>query len=169
MKCGSCSVEIKPEFSHARKVNVCPSCGNQIMAPERVELFNTLKELVSAAYADLDLTGPVCLDFGELEVKPMPKHEPQAQKQTKQAEEALDPDSDESYKRNQMANAKDELKRLREEAYTEAMASQWGMDVGEEMVSSGTNPGQVLIDQKQQIARDRIVNGSGGKNSFRRS
>jgi hypothetical protein len=167
MKCGSCSVEIKPEFSFARKTNQCPSCGEQIMAPECVELFNTLRGLVSAQYPDLDLSGPVCLDFAECEVRMMPKVVAVQSKPITTAPEA--DESDDAYKKRQMANAKEELKRLREEAFTEATANQWGMDVGEELVSSGSNPGQMLIDQKQAAARDKIVNGAGGKGSVRRS
>jgi DNA-directed RNA polymerase subunit RPC12/RpoP len=157
MKCGSCSVEIKPEFTYARKVNVCPSCGNQIMPPERVELFNKLKELVSAAYSDLDLTGPVCLDFTEFEVRIMPVKTKQTKTDSdvEVSEDEVETRSISSGKSG--SSAPRSLHDLRKEAYEDALREQFGMldDNG------NANPVQLLIEDKQEQARENMLSGSG--------
>jgi DNA-directed RNA polymerase subunit RPC12/RpoP len=152
MKCGSCSVEIKPEFTYARKSNICPSCGNQIMPPERVELFNKLKELVGPAFATLDLSGPVCLDFGELDIYPMP-----AKVKVKQSAVEVDEDDDgetRSISSNRVSSGgQKSLQDLRKEAYDDAIRDQWGLNE--------PDAGQLLIESKQEQARENMLTGAG--------
>jgi hypothetical protein len=44
MKCDSCQAEINPQWAHAIEINVCPFCGQNIMAEHLKNLLSALRE-----------------------------------------------------------------------------------------------------------------------------
>lgn len=86
----------------------------------------------------------------------------------KQSADEADKAFDEEFKKNQMKDAKEKLKQMRDQLYEEALKDQWGLG-GEEqglLIPDGNS----MIDTVQQMKRDQSHQNvlSGGRGSFRR-
>lgn len=83
-------------------------------------------------------------------------------------EEVVDPDvmADEEYKQRQMADAKETLKKLREEALSEATAEHWGLGEANGLV----NPAALSVEEKLQYEKEQRAQNiaSGSRGAFRR-
>lgn len=49
MKCNACQETISPKFAHSIKLNICPFCGGEIMAPELQRILSGLQVLMVEA------------------------------------------------------------------------------------------------------------------------
>jgi len=179
MQCDNCGVNINAEFQFAISSNNCPGCGKNIMKAEKLINFLNLKTLISNNFIDIDSERLVNLIIANFELKQLFKEERiekinkdvEVKKQgdqieVKEAESMEDlKKSDELHKLRQMADAKETLKKLRDEAYEGALRGAWGME------DETTNDPAVVVDMANKIERaqsqENILTGS--KGAFTRS
>lgn len=193
MKCGNCNISIANKFSFAIKNNQCPACGRHIMEPEKLASYNRLQELIKNNFSGIDVEKLANLVVANFELKQLFKEsnvnedvvevEDESPNEVEVVEveeekELTDEEYDAAHKSKQIEEAK-KLKRMKEEAYKDALRAQYGMgDIEEEgdVAGSGSifgedvNPVE-LADrmkqaQKQNDSQRAMSSGSGG---FRRS
>lgn len=161
MKCGSCGIEISKEFKVAIQKNMCPACGKSILASGNLAAFVPLCELISTLYTVspnqvqegkeeqdyVESLATLIISTFDVRIKGVKNDVPAPTQETQE------PESDEQYKQKQMANAKDRLKQIRDEAYENALKDQWGM--GNESVP------ELVVKQKKEQAYNNMINGTG--------
>jgi len=184
MKCNNCKVAIEKTFSFAIKNNQCPACGRHIMAPEKLAAYISLQELIKTNFSNVDAEKVANLVVANFELKQLFKEssvdEPtQSATETETVEvsedEMSDEEYDEVYKAKQIEDARTKLRRMKEEAYEDALRNQYGMgdiedeDVpGSEGFFEGENMKPIEIAdrmkqaQKQVTSKDKMLSGSGG-------
>jgi len=91
-----------------------------------------------------------------------------AKDSAKLSPEDTDKAFDEEFKKNQMREAKEKLKQMRDQVYEEALKDQWGL--GEENQGLLIPDGNSMIDAAQQMKKDQSHQNviSGVRGSFRR-
>jgi len=135
MKCSSCGVEVSKDFTFAIKKNQCPACGGVIMPAEQLASFHRLKDLLGEI-SGIDVDEVASLVVANFEIKQLFKTSPQKQpKSNDDAEGGVEVVEDEELTEEQLkqkhlskklAEAK-KLKKMRKEAYEDALRKQYGM------------------------------------------
>jgi DNA-directed RNA polymerase subunit RPC12/RpoP len=188
MKCESCGIVIKPEFTHAINNNQCPACGKPIMQKAKLAAFLSLRTLLDSQIVvkGVDIDKLASLIMANFEVKQLFQEGPQPALQN-EAEEGImevseeetvaveeeeeDSDPDAEYKQRQQAEAKEILKKMRDEVLAGAVKDRYGF--GEEdnitldLLDDEVDPHEFVNKQMQQQRQEMIQNGTGG--AFRRS
>lgn len=182
MKCQSCKIKIDSSFAHAIKMNQCPACGEAIMDHKKLGSYLSLQSLLESKLPDVDSEKVANLIVANFEVRQLFKEEDdtsspgqgiievgdEESEESVVVEEDIDPDvaSDNEHKKAQMADAKERLRRMREEALTEATAEHWGLGDANGLV----NPAALSVEEKLRWEREQrqqnITSGAGG--AFRR-
>lgn len=181
MRCLSCNIEISKEFKIAIAQNKCPACGKQIIPAGNLSAFVPLCELITKSFTvsanqivegqekqdDVESLATLVISTFNVRLK-SDKEEP-----TKQEVET---NSDAEHKQKQLVDGKATLKKLREEAYNDAIKADWGLtpageeplnpDIGEALINgimSNTAPdaGKALVDQKRIAAYSKMISGEG--------
>ncbi len=171
MKCESCNININSEFQHAISINNCPACGKNIMNTEKLANYVNLKTLLSENFNNIDYEAITNLIVANFDLKQLFKENKISTsiitvgEQEKIVVEDNPADPDAEFKAKQKADAKALLKKMRDEAYEEAIKDDWGL--GEEL---SNDPEDVVIS-KNKIERtqsqENILNGTRG--SFTRA
>lgn len=181
MKCQSCKVKINSSFAFAIKNNQCPACGNSIMDSKKLASYLSLQSLLDNNFSDIDTEKVVNLIVANFEIKQLFKEEltnghvddivevnEEMSGDDNNEGEVSDPDvaSDEEYKKRQMADAKETLKKLREEALNEATAEHWGLGEADGLV----NPATLSVEEKLKYDKQQRAENisSGTRGAFRR-
>jgi hypothetical protein len=143
MKCNNCKVAIEKTFSFAIKNNQCPACGRHIMPPKKLAAYISLKELIVSNFPNTDAEKVANLVVANFELKQLFKESSVdetnevvlAEKETETVEvseeEMTDKEYDELYKKKQIEEAR-KLKKMKEDAYEDALRNQYGMGGGDE-------------------------------------
>lgn len=180
MKCENCDIGVGPEFAFAIKNNQCPACGKSLMMPEKLASYLSLQNLLRSNFQDLDAEKVASLVIANFELKQIFKEElpkPKAEGIIKEelvvqpaanTEEVNEDDisSDAEFKKNQLAESKAILKRMRDEVLDEAIADQWGL--GNANPFAAASDVRVFAEQeKRKQTQENIVTGARGV--FKRS
>lgn len=182
MKCNNCKISIDKTFSYAIKNNLCPACGNNIMAPEKLAAFMSLQELIKENFPDINAEKVSNLIVANFELKQLFKESSVEVEEPKDIEvnkeEMSDEEYDREYKAKQMEEAR-KLKAMRESVFEDALRGQFGMEVDEEEIEI-INPdldafigegdeldpaelaNRMKQSQKQSISKSKMLSGSGG-------
>lgn len=181
MKCSSCGVEINKIFALAYKRNECPSCGNKIVASGNPGAFVQLCSFLSEKIEKLSQSE----DVGETEIESLAAdliNEFNIRLKTDVAEETAF-NANAASPSSSALSEKEKLRKLRDEAYNDAIREQWGMsgevnldeadvlsaDIGEvlaEQMSGTNNAAALALEQKKRAASRNIETGMRG--SFKR-
>jgi len=189
---------VTPEFTFAIKNNQCPACGKSIMQAERLASYLSLQTLLNKSLPAADAENIANLIVANFEVRQMFKEEPKAiergiipveqagemiSEEVEEEEEAVEA-SDAAFKQQQKKEAKEILRKMkqealgegddeqsiRDEALTEALAERLGNANGLVMGDDDT-PVSAAVRAKMEYEKERVrqnvVSGSGG--AFRRS
>ena len=189
MICENCNIVVDHKFEHAIRSNSCPGCGKHIMASEKLASYMSLQELIKNNFSDISAEKVANLVVANFELKQLFKEskigEPQVEiirknKESKPIEVSEGEMSDEEYdkiaKQKQIKDAKNKLKKMKEEAYEDALRNQYGMgDIEDENDMSGPNDffsgenmkpieiaDRMKQSQKQQTSKNGMLSGAGG-------
>lgn len=179
MKCQNCNIKVNSSFAYALRMNQCPACGKTIMEQKQLASYLSLQSLLENNFPDIDSEKVSNLIIANFEIKQLFKEDLTSASQedivefeegdeedTEDDEEEVVVDPDEEHKKRQMADAKERLKKLREEALNEATADHWGLGEADGLV----NPATLTVEEKQrwdqQQRQQKIESGTGG--AFRR-
>lgn len=188
MKCDSCKTVIDAKFSFAIKNNQCPACGQSIMAQDKLAAYLSLRNLFSEvnvkAMSDEDIALLVVTNF-ELRQKfvetvdssPEPSTEAVSVSVTEETAQVIQEEpskedaaksSDDEFKKKQQEEAKAIIKKMRDEAYEDALRENWGLanPDGEIFEPGDSSMHETVTRAKQEQQRQNIVTGSRG--AFRR-
>lgn len=179
MKCENCNVTIMSEFIYAISINKCPACGQSIMQKAKLAAFLSLRELLDnhIVAKDVNINKLASLIMANFEIKQLfNDNEKQIITQSSDEDEdeqsinvEEDENSDSEFKAQQLAEAKEILKKMRDEALSGAVKDRYGFgDEGSVLLDDGGTH-EVVNKELQQHRQDIILSGSGGKNSFHRS
>jgi len=183
MKCESCGVVIRPEFTHAINNNQCPACGKYIMQKAKLAAFLSLRTLLDSQIVvkGVDIDKLASLIVANFEVKQLFQEGPQpalqneseegimevSEEETVEVQEEEDPDAE--YKAKQQAEAKEILKKMRDEVLAGAVKDRYGFGDEDNILldDENVNTHELVNRELQHQRQDMIKNGTGG--SFRRS
>ena len=188
MKGNSCKIVVEKIFSFAIKNNQCPACGKHIMPPEKLAAYISLQELIKSNFADVDAEKVANLVVANFELKQLFKESAVEESVAKPVEtetetvevsedEMTDEEYDEIHKAEQLEEARAKLKKMKEEAYEDALRDQYGMSEVED--EGGDMPGsdggffskdlppieaanRMVQGQKQEVSQDKMLSGTGG-------
>lgn len=186
MKCNNCKIVIEKVFSFAIKNNQCPACGKHIMPPEKLAAYISLQELIKNNFSDVNAEKVANLVVANFELKQLFK-ESAAEESTPTSieteivevseDEITDEEHDEIHKMKQVKEARAKLKRMKEEAYEDALRDQYGMgEIEDESVDMPDSDGffgdenmetveivnRIKGAQEQEVSKDKMLSGTGG-------
>ena len=170
MKCESCGVKINTEFTYAVKNNLCPACGNAIMKPDKLLSFLSLKSLLEdqIVVKGVDTNKLALLIVSNFELKQLFKDAPKSNLKKDDEEgiiEVDEEDPDAEYKKAQAMEAKEILKKMRDEALSGATLDRYGVGRdGDELdpLDDDIDPYELVNKQLQEQRKEMVANGSGG-------
>lgn len=186
MKCNSCNIEISKEFIFALKANSCPACGKSIMKPEQVGAYFSLCELLRSFVQEANVEKVATSILANFELKQIFKvpdatvtqpSETMAitKSETMTVEEPVimeDGVKLEVIDKDKARANQSRLQQMRDEALNGALGDRYGVEMGEEGIILAEDPVAnsqlVQREQRRADARNAVLDGSGGKNSFRR-
>lgn len=179
MKCENCEVNVGQEFAFAIKNNQCPACGKSIMMPEKLASFLSLQSLLRSNFKELDVERIASLvvanfNISQIFKEELPKAktesiikvEPEASPSLTDEVSEDDVDSDEEFKKKQMAEGKAILQNMRDQVLNEAIADQWGLG-NANAFTEAPSIREIVDTEKKKQSQENIV--SGNRGSFRRS
>jgi hypothetical protein len=186
MKCNSCKIVVEKVFSFAIKNNQCPACGKHIMPPEKLAAYISLQELIKSNFSDVDAEKVANLVVANFELKQLFKESAVEESgglvETDTVEvsedEMTDEEYDEIHKLRQVEEARAKLKRMKEEAYEDALRDQYGMGeiedegggdmpksdgfFGDENMETAEIVNRMKGSQKQEVSQNKMLSGTGG-------
>lgn len=189
MKCNNCNIVIDNKFEHAIRLNNCPACGKYIMPPEKLAVYMSLQELIKSNFSDVDAEKVSNLVIANFELKQLFKDsKPKSEKIDSKREvsetetievsedEISDKEYDEIHKAKQLNESRVQLKKMKEEAYENALKDQYGMgDIDDEVGDASNADGFFGKDmettevadrmkgaQKQSTSQNKMLSGTGG-------
>ena len=158
MKCMSCGLEISSKFIFAIRSNKCPACGEQIRDLKQLKEFEMLNDLFHKALDDgrgpeeLALLILSNFDVREFKDAMLPK--------AKAADIVVsEDDPDAEHKIKQMAEAKDILQKMRDEALSDATADHWGLGDANGLV--GDTAYDMVQNAKKAKSQEAVTKGGG--------
>lgn len=179
MRCESCNVVIKPEFTYAIKNNQCPACGQGIMQQAKLASYLSLRSLLESNVKDIDAETVASLIVANFELKQLFKEELQnhseegiieVDEDEEEEEEVEEEDPDEEFKKQQKKDSKVILAKMRDEALGGALKDRYNIeDNGIVLEPDGTGMHEFVNKEKQMQSADTVASGLGGENSFSRS
>jgi len=149
------------------------------MDSKKLASYLSLQSLLENNFPEIDVEKVSNLVVANFEIKQLFKEEltseatggiteEESEDVVEEEYEDVDPDvvADEEHKRRQMAESKEILKRMREEALTEATAEHWGLGEANGLI----NPATLSVEEKLQYEREQSTQNitSGARGSFRR-
>lgn len=179
MKCQHCAVPVSQIFAYSIQNNQCPACGKAIMEQAQLTNFLRLQILLENNFPDIDSGSIATLVIANFNLQQVTKTE-----LTKPAEEGIieeesveveeeessDSDPDAESKAKQKAEAKEILKKMREEALEGAqedrLAEEWGLGNANGIVGADGLTHEATEHMKKRQSTDNILTGARG--SFRR-
>ena len=196
MRCGSCGVNVGAEFTFAIQNNQCPACGKKIMRQDKLVSYLSLRELLKEQIVvkgvDVDkLASSIVANFelrqifkeAEKELQNV-EEEGNIEVEEETLEEAFskaigEDEEDEGdapvmhdgvkYEKVDKEKAKAALKKMRDEAFNDALNDRYDIDFNEdELPVPGNEPNYEKKIFSQQ-ARSRNMIESGANSAFRRS
>lgn len=172
MKCQGCNTAIGQQFTHAIVNNQCPACGKSIMESTKLASYLNLQELLKRNFSDLDVEKISTLIVANFEIKQLFKEQLTEdseegiieEEDVKIAEEIVDPKVayDEEYKKHQKQESKEILKRMREEALSEATADHWGLGEANGLIGEEGITHEATSKIQQMQSADNVVTGARG-------
>lgn len=175
MQCANCGVEINHKFRFAIKQNKCPACGQEIMDNTRLATYISLTTLLKENTNIKDTDEVVNLIVANFEVKQLFNVAPKVEKPKPEVSEVVEEqeemvveekpeDPDAEHKAKQIANAREQLKAMKKEAYEDALRSQYGMGDGEggaDLFTIGSDNMHMEREQKIEETRKKMLSGAG--------
>lgn len=150
------------------------------MDGKKLASYLSLQSLLSNNFSNIDAEQVANLIVANFEIKQLFKEELTSEttegitevveedEDTSNEQEVVDPDvlSDKEHKKRQMADAKETLKKMREEALSEATAEHWGLGDANGLV----NPATLTVEEKIQYDKQQRAENisSGARGAFRR-
>lgn len=185
MKCSNCDIKIDAKFKFAIKYNKCPACDKHIMHPETLVSYINLQELIKSNFPDINVEQMANLIVANFELKQLFKSSSLGKQDSPHSdntsesvsvdisEDMLDKESDEAFKAKQVSESKAILKKMKEDAYEDALRDQYGMGetdpaedndgfFGEEDLNPVEFANRLRQDQKQNKSQSGMLSGSGG-------
>ena len=177
MKCCNCGVKIGSEFKFAFKYNKCPACDKSIMPQDKIAAYVSLQLLLKNNFPDTPIDQITNLVVANFELKQLFKDGGAAEvdydddDDVVEVIEEVDPDVafDQAHKKAQMETAK---KKIREQAYEDALKDQWGLgeggdgDIFEGPSTEVVNPTEEVLkmvdEAKKQERQANMMSGVGG-------
>lgn len=171
MECQNCKVMVDYKFEFAIRSNNCPACGKHIMTTEKLNIYASLKKILSTNVKDIDVDTVASLIISNFELKQVSKEELEnGTIEVDEDREVVEEDPDAEFKVEQKKRAKDILQKMRDEALAGALDDHgYEFDVGGALIGDGAGMHEIVNKEKQINARDTVVSGSGGEGSIRRS
>jgi hypothetical protein len=170
-----------PEFIYAISVNKCPACGKCIMQKAKLAAFLGLRELLDnyISVKDVNIDKLASLIMANFEIKQLFNNNSESQvvEQPNDEEnygqdvnvEEESEDTDYEFKTKQLAEAKEILKKMRDEALSGAVKDRYGFGDEDSVLLDDGDTHELMNKKLQQHRQDIILSRSGGKNSFHRS
>lgn len=157
----NCDLVISNKFIFAIKSNICPACGENIRDLRKLKEFDLLTNLLIDTFAkhekemhpeDIALLVLSNFDVKEFKDTMLPA--------TKEADIVVsEDDPDAEHKLRQMAEAKDILQKLRDEALSDATADHWGLGDANGLV--GDNAYDMVRNAKRAKSQEAVTKGGG--------